>query len=289
MPTDRRYQQGGSANPFLQAIQPAMVPVEPEPGDYENDEGLLVCGKCQHKKQTFFEVKGFIPRRKVPCMCMCQIMEQAKIKAAEERKKADALRASCLGDEQFKACTFEADDGSDPHASEFCRRYVDNWKWCSENNAGLMLWGDVGGGKTFFAACIANALIDKGTMAVMTTIPQLMAEMTADFGAKRELVLERIENAPLLILDDVGTERATSFGMEQAYEIINARYKAKKPLIVTTNLTMKALKETEDTAHRRLYDRIVEMCTPCKVSADGRRQAAAMAKHEAMLQQFGMK
>lgn len=275
-------------NQLIDALTPAMSRDSREEGDYEAADGLLVCGKCNHKKQTFFEVPGFISRRKVACMCMCQIMEQAEIKLTKEREEAEQLRAECLGDEQFKDCTFAADDGTDQHASQFCRRYVENWRWCVENNAGLLLWGDVGGGKTFFAACIANALIDKGTMAVMTTIPQLMAEMTADFGANRERVMERIEKAPLLILDDVGTERNTSYGMEQVYEIINARYKAKKPLIVTTNLTMKALKETADTAQRRIYDRIVEMCTPCKVSADGRRQAAAKAKRDAMLEQFGM-
>lgn len=280
-------------NPLVKAITPAMNRDNKEPGDYEASDGLLVCGKCNTKKQTFFEVPGFLERRKVSCMCLCEIQKQMQIKAARDLAEAEQrikrMRLQGLADEQYRACTFAADDGTDARASQFCRRFVDNWEWIVEHHAGLLLWGDVGGGKTFFAACIANALIDKGIYAMMTTIPKLTAAMAADFGADRERIMQEIEQAPLLILDDVGTERNTSYGMEQAYEIINARYKSKKPLIVTTNLTMAALKETEEIDHRRLYDRIIEMCTPCKVSASGRRQAAARAKHEAMLQQFGMK
>jgi DNA replication protein DnaC len=97
-----------------------------------------------------------------------------------------------------------------------------------------------------------------------------------------------VANAPLLVLDDVGTERNTEFSNEQVYEIINTRYKAKKPLIVTTNLTMNAMKNAEDVTHRRIYDRIVEMCTPCRVTSSGRRQKAARSKMEQMMAQFGL-
>lgn len=280
-------------NIFVDALLPAMHHDNSAPGDYEGEEGLMMCGKCHTKKQTFFEVAGLIPRTVVPCLCKCEQerleaekKERERIEAAERVKK---LRKSGLADEQYTQCTFEADDGSDAKASAFCKAYAEKWDWVRENNAGVLLWGDVGGGKTFYAACIANALIDKGVPVVMTTIPRLTAAMQADYGEDRGNVLGMIARTPLLILDDVGTERTTSYGMEQAYEIINARYKAKKPLIVTTNLTMQALKNPEDVEHKRIYDRIVEMCTPCKVEASGRRQAAARDKMAEMLKAFGLK
>ena len=124
--------------------------------------------------------------------------------------------------------------------------------------------------------------------ATMTTIPKLVSAMTKDFGAERGNVLYMVANAPLLILDDVGTERNTEYSNEQVYEIINTRYKAKKPLIITTNLTMKAMKETEDVTKKRIYDRLIEMCTPCKVTSTGRRQQAARSKMEQMMAQFGL-
>ena len=157
-----------------------------------------------------------------------------------------------------------------------------------ENNAGIMLWGDVGGGKTFLAACIANALIDKGIPATMTTIPRLVAAMTKDFGKEREDVLYMVANAPLLVLDDVGTERKTEYNNELVYEIVNTRYKAKKPLVITTNLAMKEMAEETDKTKKRIYDRLIEMCTPCKVTSTGRRQQAARSRMEQMMAQFGL-
>lgn len=279
-------------NLFAAALGPAMSRDNASPDDLTDEEGLRVCAVCGERKQTWFEVEGLIARNKVPCMCKC---ERDRLAAEEEARKRqemalriDRYRRQGMTDEQYRGCTFAVDDQEDAKASQFCRAYADNWEWAAENNAGLLLWGDVGGGKTFLAACIANALIDKGIPATMTTIPRLVSAMQKDFGAEREAVLRMVAQTPLLVLDDVGTERDTEYMGEQVYEIINARYKAQKPLIVTTNLTMAALKNTEDVTHRRIYDRIVEMCTPCKVSGGGRRQKTARNKMEQMMQQFGL-
>lgn len=277
---------------FADILKPAMSRDNSSPDDLMTEDGLRICAVCGEKKQRWFEVQGLIPRNKVPCMCKCERdkrdAEEAERKRQEMLIRINRYRHTCLADEQYKECTFDTDDGADPKASEFCKAYVANWEWVQENNAGVMLWGDVGGGKTFLAACIANALIDKDIPATMTTIPKLVAAMTKDFGAERGNVLYMVANAPLLILDDVGTERDTEFSNEQVYEIINTRYKAKKPLIVTTNLTMSAMKNAEDVTHRRIYDRIVEMCTPCRVTSSGRRQKAARSKMEQMMAQFGL-
>lgn len=277
---------------FANILQPAMNRDNTAPDDLTTEDGLRLCAVCGEKKQTWFEVTGLIPKSKVPCMCKCERdkreAEEAARKRQEMKIRIDRYRRTCLADEQYKECTFDRDDGADAKASEFCKAYVANWEWVQENNAGILLWGDVGGGKTFLAACIANALIDKDIPATMTTIPKLVAAMTKDFGAERGNVLYMVANAPLLVLDDVGTERDTEFSNEQVYEIINTRYKAKKPLIITTNLTMNALKNAEDVTKRRIYDRLVEMCTPCRVASSGRRQKAARSKMEQMMAQFGL-
>lgn len=274
------------------ALAPAMSRDNAAEDDLFTDDGLRICAKCGEKKQTWFEVEGLIARNKVACMCKCERdkleAEEAARRQEEQYRLIQQYRNRGLTDEQYKACTFDADDGMDEKASKFCRAYVDNWAWVQENNAGIMLWGDVGGGKTFLAACIANALIDKGIPATMTTIPKLVSAMTKDFGADRGNVLHMVATAPLLVLDDVGTERNTEYSNEQVYEIINTRYKAKKPLIVTTNLMMTELKDAGDTARKRIYDRLIEMCTPCKVTSTGRRQKAAKSKMDLMMAQFGL-
>ena len=66
----------------------------------------------------------------------------------------------------------------------------------------------------------------------------------------------------LLILDDLGAERGTEYALEQVFAVIDARYRSRKPLIVTTKLTLDALKHPDDLAHARIYDRILEICAP---------------------------
>lgn len=278
-------------NLFAAALGPAMSRDNTAPDDLTDEEGLRVCAVCGERKQAWFEVEGLIARNKVPCMCKC---ERDRLAAEEEARKRqemalriDRYRRQGMTDEQYRGCTFDADDGLDGKASATCRKYVKNWERIEQENIGLLLWGDVGGGKTFYAACIANALIDKGIPVVMTNLQNLVAAMQKDFGSERETVLNMLRTVPLLILDDIGTERNTSTTVELVYEIINTRYKAQKPLIVTTNLTMTALKEEQDTKFRRLYERIVAMCGYVqKVSCTGRRQAIARSKMELMKQIF---
>lgn len=281
-----------ATNPFLEAIAPAMANDNAAPDDYTDAEGLRVCGNCHTRKQTFFEVPGLIARMKVACLCKCAAEQQRRVEEARKREEAreriDKMRERGLADAQFRQCTFAADDAKESKASLFCRAYVNDWAWVQENNAGIMLFGDVGGGKTFYAGCIANALIDQGVSVMMTSITRLTAAMSQNFNENRAKILCEVANVPLLVLDDVGVERNTPYALEQAYEIINARYKAGKPLIVTTNLTMQAIKNPENVEYKRLFDRLVEMCTPCKVDATGRRQAAARDKHTAMLERFGL-
>ncbi|MBR5874519.1 MAG: ATP-binding protein [Oscillospiraceae bacterium] len=275
---------------FAKILEPALRRDNSAEDDLFNEEGFCVCAHCNEPKEAWFEVKGLIPKCVRPRMCKCERdkreAEEAERKRKERQLRIERYRHTCLADEQYKECTFTADDGADPEASGRCRKYVEKWDKMAENNIGLLLWGDVGGGKTFLAGCIANALIDMDIPATMTTIPKLVAAMTKDFGAERGNVLHMVANAPLLVLDDVGTERNTEYSNEQVYEIINTRYKAKKPLIITTNLTMKAMKETDDVTKKRIYDRLVEMCTPCKVTSTGRRQQAARSKMELMMQLF---
>lgn len=278
---------------ILGALAPAMSRDNAAEDDQYTEDGLRICAKCGERKQTWFEVKGLIARNKVPCMCRCERekleAEEAARKQEEQYRLIQQYRNRGLTDEQYKACTFDADDGTDEEASTTCRRYVERWQRMQESNTGLILWGDVGGGKTFLAACVANALIDKGIPATMTTIPRLVAAITKDFGKDREEVLYMVANAPLLVLDDVGTERNTEYNNEQVYEIINARYKAKKPLIITTNLTMTEMKSETDEAKKRIYDRIVEMCPyPQKVTSTGRRQRIAKSKYEAAKELLGL-
>lgn len=124
---------------------------------------------------------------------------------------------------------------------------------------------------TYYAACIANALIDQGVRVLMTSFPRIVNTMQGMFEGRQEY-LDEVVNYPLLIIDDLGAERDSSFMMEQVFNIIDARYQIGKPLIVTTNLSIEAIKKPSDPQYKRLYDRILERCFPVKMSGISRRR-----------------
>lgn len=259
-----------------------------EEGDYYTEANILMCGKCHTPKMEIVNVPGLFKERPSPRPCKCMQEHREREESEYRRRTAleriERLRKQGLTEAQYKDSTFAVDDRADEQASRYCRNYVDRWQEIKSRNIGLLLHGDVGGGKTFLASCIANALLDKGEPVIMTTIPALSMAMTANFGAQRAFVLDQVRNVPLLILDDVGMSRNTSAAMENAYDIVNTRYKAKKPLIITTNLTMTAIRDEKETYLRRIYDRLIEMCSPVKVSAVERRKKIAKEKMAQMQQ-----
>ena len=82
----------------------------------------------------------------------------------------------------------------------------------------------------------------------------------------------------LLILDDLGMERQTEYSREQIFNIVDGRYLAHKPMIITTNLTLTQLKSPETMAEQRIYDRVLEMCVPVCFDGESLRQARAAEK-----------
>ena len=97
---------------------------------------------------------------------------------------------------------------------------------------------------------------------LMTNFPTILNRMTGLFGSEHADFLASLNAYDLLILDDLGAERGTEYALEQVFAVIDARYRSRKPLIVTTNLTLNALKHPDDLAHARIYDRILEICAP---------------------------
>ncbi len=75
-------------------------------------------------------------------------------------------------------------------------------------------------------------------------------------------------------------ERDASYGLEQLYNVILSRYRNKKPLIVTANLTLQELQNPEDTTHARIYDRVLEMCVPVHFSGESQRKERVQARIE---------
>lgn len=161
----------------LEKVLPAMEGWQEE-GDYYTPENILMCGKCNTPKMAIVTVPGLFDNRPSPRRCKC-MQEECEREEAESKRKAaleriDRLRKQGLTEAQYKDSTFAIDDRADEQASSYCRNYVEKWQEINAKNIGLLLHGDVGGGKTFLASCIANALLDKGEPVIMTTIPPFL-------------------------------------------------------------------------------------------------------------------
>ena len=141
-----------------------------------------------------------------------------------------------------------------------------------------MLWGDVGTGKSFAAACIANALLEQATPVLMTNFSKILNQMGTMYTEERYQYIASFSHYPLLIIDDLGIERSTEYAKEQVYAVIDERYKANLPLIITTNLTISEIRNPENVADARIYSRVLEMCTPIQVGGADRRQSASREK-----------
>ena len=78
-----------------------------------------------------------------------------------------------------------------------------------------------------------------------------------------------------VLVDDLGIERNSEFALEQVFNVIDGRYRSKKPMIITTNLTLSELKNPSDLMRKRIYDRILENCIPLKINNQNIRELNA--------------
>ena len=252
---------------------------ELQPDEYFHDsDNLIYCAKCHTPRQGRYTLQGrvFMP----PIRCKCQQkfydQEETKRKLLEKQAEIERMKASGLQDKALYDYTFDKDNGINPEMA-YAHKYVENWEDMKANSSGLLLWGNVGTGKSFFAGCIANALLEKGVPVLMTNFSRILNTLTGMHFEDRNQFIDSLNRYSLQIIDDLGIERNSEFVLEQVFNVIDSRYRSKKPLIVTTNLTLTELNNAPDVAHRRIYDRILERCAPIRINNRNIRQDNASA------------
>ena len=258
-------------------------------GDYVGPDGLLYCGKCRTKKQTKLPASAVTGGREmiVPCICRCKVEENKRREEAEKKKqemqRLERLRASSLMDAKLKAARLNGYqiDGDNQKIYNLAEKYVRRFDEMYEKKQGLLFWGTVGTGKSYTAACIANELLDQMIPVVMTSFVKILQNIQGN-PDEEEKIMAGLNVAKLLIIDDLGAERSTYYALEKVYNIIDSRYLSGKPLILTTNMTLKEMQETQDIRYKRIYDRIFEMCFPVRFAGRSWREKVAAKRFDEM-------
>ena len=220
-------------------------------------DGLQYCKVCGEAKEAFFPEGDFMGMKKHSRQCACDRKayeeEQKYFKDKEHRELVSRNTSICFDESRMEEWTFENADMSDAVMHK-AKNYVDNWEKMKRNHIGCLFWGPVGTGKSYVAGCIANDLLKREVTVKMT-----------NFNT---------------IIDDLGVERNSEYALGIIFSVIDRRIRSGRPLIITTNLPLKEIKSETMLDKRRIYDRILEMCTPMYVGGTSKREAIASMKME---------
>lgn len=208
-----------------------------------------------------------------------------KLKLLEEEKKLELMQEFSKKVEKIiknskmsKRNLSYKFDNFEPNNSN--RKVFNNLKNYSEKllkgieKKGLILVGNNGVGKTHLACSIANKLIENGTSVIYGTLISLLAELRNSYDTDNNIseieIIKLYENVDLLIIDDLGKEKPSEWGLEKLFTIINSRYENNLPVIITTNYNQNSLAERlsingEIETAKSIISRLYEMCYLVKI------------------------
>lgn len=243
-----------------------------EPGDFDAD-GVLVCGQCGKPKQIDY---GNGVKFDVIHEHQLERLNEKKLNAIEIVERKQRWRRACFAGEFVeleRECRLSrADVDTQPEALDAVERFV---KTMYENKAkkmgrGLLIYGFDGRGKTFIAGCLCNELLDKGFRAIMTSTRRLRSQVDEKFGS-RNAMLDWLCGHDVVALDDIFADKNTDTGREFVFDVIDALYKRRVPVIATTNMSKNYMMNPSD-ADKPSIVRLKERCEKLELTGRNRRQ-----------------
>lgn len=206
------------------------------------DKPIYECAECGDT--------GYVNGKKCKCFEQKLINEMYSVSNIE----------SLLKEQNFDTFTYKYFKLGE-EAERMIKIHDECVRFCEEfDNGGksLLFYGKTGTGKTFLSSCIAKKLIDMGKTVVYMRASTLFA-MYEDyrFGRSDEMksMTDKLKNADLVIIDDLGTEMKTKTSFSFFLELMNERIQSSKKMIINTNFNMGELtKEYSSRFSSRIYE-----------------------------------
>lgn len=256
---------------------------------YIGENGLEHCSACKEPIEEFFpeHVQAVFGMKTHPRFCACRRAEyereERERKEREHQQEVEKNTAICFPERAMREWNFTNDDGSNPHM-RYAKQYVEHWDEFKRKGMGMLLWGDVGTGKSYMAACIANALLEQEKRVLMTNFTTISNGVFA--AIDKNDYIESVCAYDLLILDDLCSERNSGFVVENVFSVLDRRVCSGKPMIITTNLTVKEMRETHNLDYKRIYDRVLGSCQPICIKGESHRREKGNQNKRAFEQIF---
>lgn len=149
--------------------------------------------------------------------------------------------------ERFDLSVYPPDDRRYmEHLQRFCKEFAAGVVRGSQEES-LLLVGNVGLGKTYLASAVGNAVLETGKTVVYLTFGEFLDLIRLHKFDDQEAYMagiQRLYDADLIILDDLGAEKVTEFAAQELFSLINARMNRRRPMVVSSNLEPESFEET---------------------------------------------
>lgn len=260
------------------------------------------CGFCgEELEQIYYENGGekyYVPGYK-PCKCpeaveyakeeerlrienerkQKELEEQQRAAEAEKRKINELFGNSGMSKRALQ-CRFNEyqKTAENSNALKTFWNYAKDFDEISQDKKnGVFITGECGVGKSHLAFATANYLIKKGHSVIAMTMIDLLLKIKSSFnGGKQteEEILKIYEDCDLLIIDDLGKEKPTEWALQMIYSIVDRRYNALKPIVVTTNFNAEELikKLGDNSIANAIVDRLFEVCEYVSIEGQSYRK-----------------
>lgn len=239
--------------------------------------------KCKYCGTEFKENKNipkYIPQslkdllKYIPsCDCEDKMRKEREKEAEKEiqkqrlMNKVKKFKDISIVDEKFLLSSFE--NAKKTKHIEISKKYAKRFVESHKVDGGLLFTGDVGTGKTYASACISNYLMENGKTVLVMSLGLYLLKIKREWAEAENDVLNYVKTCDLLVIDDLGAENISEFVKEKVFNLVDTRYRACKPMIITTNLNIDGIFSVFG---KRIGDRISEMCLEISVIGESERK-----------------